>query len=213
MNNSKTFILILGFSLLSKMGNGTDLVRPVGTLTAEISGTDIGGQDLRERRPNQLEFILKAHKYPVAVYEEWNSWGFYARTFFAHDVNNPKLKYKIERTSNGWDSNYPSTQIIYIGEPLVTKINFCDGSWYIDPLLSQGKDHRLILQGQYRVFDTDHFGNDIKNMNGPPWQGNLETNKIEITIPRDLVKCLNNYEIWFYQKKHPSAPIEPKLGL
>jgi hypothetical protein len=65
----------------------TALALPDKSLTAEI----------RKLKDGKLEFILKAGKEDISFYQEWNSWGWFARYFVAYDRNHPKTKYLIHR--------------------------------------------------------------------------------------------------------------------
>ncbi len=162
-----------------------------GRLTARIEGDEHRLFELKKGSPKKLRFILEAHERAVNVYEEWNSWGYFARSFTAVDKADPKIRYEISRTNGIWDYNFASTIKIKADETLVTNINFLDGTWEIVPKPSTNKDLNLVLQGYFDLKQSND-GQIVNRLNlsmhGNSWLGHLDTNKIDFIVRKEAIK-------------------------
>ncbi len=181
-----------------EVGRCSDNTLANGLLIAQIKGDNYGLVELNKNTPHKLHFVLKAYKNDVIVYEDWNSWGFFARTFTAVDKNNQKIKYEIFRNCNVWTHNFPSTVKIKSGQDFVTDIDFFDGTWSFVPRPSSEKDRVLILQGYFDLEESNgRRVNDIDfKIWGRSWFGHLVTNKIEIKIPKGSLKYFYKPNPW-----------------
>lgn len=199
--NKKDLLAILGFvlgiSFVFEVGWCSDPNFSNDLLIAQIKGDNHGQFELKKYSPHKLQFILRACKKEIVVFEDWNSWGYFARSFTAIDKHLPNKKYEITRNCNGWTRNFPSTIKIEVGQDLVTDIDLLDGTWSFTPELSPEKNYDLILQGHFDLEEsTDGFKVDELNLKiwGHSWRGHLVTNKIEITIPKEAQKYFYKHD-------------------
>src|ERR1039457_6484876 len=72
----------------------------------ELRGNDNGNIYLGEFRPNNFHFILTSDKNGLKVFQEWCSWGYYARWFEAVDEEDPHRRYRIARRGGAWTKNF-----------------------------------------------------------------------------------------------------------
>ena len=87
---------------------------------------------------SHLHFVLLSKRSGIDVYEDWNSWGYFTRSFSATDAQS--RHFEITRRPRGWDRNFPSVTTLNSGQFLITDIYLCDGSWRVSP--------RMTIPGQ-----------------------------------------------------------------
>ncbi len=133
---------------------------------------------------NNFHFILRTEGKNLRVFYEWNSWGWYARSFSAVDRYDPKKTYKILRRSGTWDKNAPAFHEIKPGDMLVTDINLIDGTWKIEPPLEKEAAHRLMVTGHFSVKEST----DSKKLK--VWTGELSSEAEEIVLQKECVPVL-----------------------
>jgi hypothetical protein len=63
---------------------------------------------------HHLHFLLFSNQAGLKVYEDWNSWGYFAPSFKAEDGN--CRTYDITRRGRDWDKNFPSTVTLDKGD-------------------------------------------------------------------------------------------------
>lgn len=137
---------------------------------------------------SHLHFILLSGRDDIRVFANWNSWGYFARTFTLTD-SSPN-KYRVTARDHVWDKNYPGTVTIKGGEVLVTDIYLCDGSWQVSP--------KLPLKESYWTF-TGHFAQRQETdplyvlnfkTNGV-WHGTIDSPPVRLAFTIDCVGQLN----------------------
>lgn len=195
------FILVsfvLGVVLTDRFEKKTGYSLSKGELIAEIPIGEYGEVNLCKGCKGGFHFVLTARNESIRVYEEWNSWGWFARTFTAQDEEDPLSKYYIYRQRGTWDANYPSTYEIEAGKYLITDIDLCDRTWTIEPKLNEKRDHRLIMQGHFDVKPAKD--DDLAKVNsgtfGLSWTGHLDTNKFKVVISKESASILNHPMDW-----------------
>jgi hypothetical protein len=117
------------------------------------------------------------------VYEDWNSWGYYARSFKVTDRNSKT--YEISRRESEWDRNFPSTATLNKGDFLITDVYLCDGIWRVSPKLPTGQTLTLRLTGRFTMqADKKETIRDL-------WTGQIESAPIEAYLDKRCVDVLN----------------------
>lgn len=150
-------------------------------LRCELRANDHGGIRFSTDR-SHLHFILFSDVAGLKVYEEWNSWGYYARSFLATD---PESKtYRIARREGGWDKNFPSMNTLNKGEFLITDVYLCDGTWRVSPKLAAGPA-TLRLVGQFQIQASED------TTNAGVWTGQIDSSPVEVSLEKQCVMRLN----------------------
>ena len=98
---------------------------------------------------HHLHFLLFWQTSAVKVYQDWNSWGYYARSFVGGDVKGQT--YEVAARPTEFTKNSPSTVAFKAGDFLITNVYLCDGSWYVSPKLPSGQPATLSLTGRFRI--------------------------------------------------------------
>jgi hypothetical protein len=136
-----------------------------------------------------LHFLLFWGEKGVKVYQDWNSWGYYARSLVGTDASSPT--YELARRETGFTKNYPSTDALNPGEFLITDVYPCDGSWYVSPKLPSGQDATLRLAGSFRIPADQDAGKHAV------WTGDIQSAPIEVYLDKNCVGALNAKR-WHY---------------
>lgn len=104
--------------------------KPAADLRCELQ---LDHEVLTTHPQNHLHFLLLSERDGLKVYDQWNMWGYFARTF---DLTVAGTRnYQVTRRDRVWDSNFPKSVTIDRGEVLVTDIYLCDGTWGVSPKL------------------------------------------------------------------------------
>ena len=199
--SSLCLALVISFSLvIPSLAAGINPKSPTDQVKKNTANILLAAE-IKSLNNGKIQFVLKAGKKDVEVYQDWNSWGWFARSFTATDKFDSKIKYELFRPRNVWAKNFPSTDKVKAGEVFVTDINLCDGTWSIEPRLKSGKDHYLLLCGHFDIVEEkqkkkltkeeekfEKFKNDLY---GDSWTGHLDTNAVEIMIPNDCIASLD----------------------
>jgi hypothetical protein len=168
-------------------------------LKAEIIGNKDGQILVDKNYKKGFQFILKAGSKKMSVFEGNNMWNYSNRSFTAEDKTDRKSKYKIYRFQTSWLKNFPVTHEIEPNDFIIEEINFCDGTWTIDPPLPKGKDHHLLLRGHYDVDDPKNDSVIMRHLKmgiiKAPWFGHLDTNTIEMTIKKNAVNFFKAVDV------------------
>ena len=145
------------------------------------------------RRPDHLHFLLFSDRDGIKVYQSWNSWGYYARSFSAMDA--ASKAYEIKHREGEWAKNAPTTHAINKGDFLIEDIYLCDGTWRITPQLPVGQPAKLRIIGRFQN-QTDKDA-----MNTGVWTGQIESKSLEIALEKECVDRLNAERgqgpVWF----------------
>jgi hypothetical protein len=198
MNKTKiTFLcfLILLIYVKHVFGDAKNLegIENVAELTAEIRSDENGKILVDKTHPKSFQFVLVAGSKQISVFDGHNMWNYSSRSFTAEDEIDRKLKYKFFRFQVGWNSNFPITTKIIPSGNLIEEIDFCDGTWSVDPPLSEGQDHHLLLKGHYDVENPNIDSIVLEDVSigtiDEPWFGHLETNVIKMVIKKNSVNC------------------------
>jgi len=152
-------------------------------LRCELREPDRGSVNYSIHNPRHLHFLLFSDADGLKVYEEWNSWGYYARSFVATDAES-KI-YEISRRKAIWTVNFPSTDTLNKGEFVITNIYLCDGSWRISPKLPAGQPAELRIVGRFKSQE------DKDAVSAGVWTGQIESKPVEVFLEKECVDRLN----------------------
>lgn len=140
-----------------------------------------------ERR-SHLHFLLFSNRAGLKVYQDWNSWGYYARSFIAKDEDSKR--YEITRRESEWDRNFPSTDTLNKGGFLITDVYLCDGTWRASPKLPKRQTVNLQLVGRFTMkAEKNGLPTDASTAN--VWTGQIESAPVEVYLDRHCVDALN----------------------
>ena len=122
----------------------------------------------------------------LKVFQEWNSWGFYARSFLAVDEKDKAKRYRLAPTeSDLGDKNFAATHLLNTGQFLITDIHLCDGYWAVEPKLPEDVPARLTLTGIFEIkADAESKAQNV-------WTGRIESEPKSVFIDRFCVRRLN----------------------
>jgi hypothetical protein len=134
---------------------------------------------------SHLHFVLLSKHVGIDIYEDWNSWGFFTRTFSVTDSQSRHFEI-ARRPPRGWDRNFPSVTTLDAGQFLVTDIYLCDGSWRVSPRMAIPSGQKLTVIGRFKQERDDGF------QLGNPWIGNIESTPVELTLSQACIGSLNS---------------------
>lgn len=159
--------------------------RFVNDLRVELSAGSYDDDSRPLLTPNSgahLHFILFSNRDGLKVYERWNLWGYFLRSFSAEDANGKKFEITV-RGGEHWTRNFPSTHTIDKGDVLVTNEYIC--GMRVSPMLPESpKGIVLRLTGRFAIQDTPANRAAV-------WTGNVETPSIEVMLDKACVAALN----------------------
>ena len=139
---------------------------------------------------NHLHFLLLSEQDGLKVYEDWNMWGYFARTF---DLTVSGTKhYQVTRRDRVWDKNFPKTVTLNRGAVLVTDIYLCDGTWRISPKLPV-QEVSVRMVGRYTLRPRTGISADPSWY--PPedvWVGTISSAPVELELSKGCVLRLNS---------------------
>jgi hypothetical protein len=153
-------------------------------LRCELRPSDHGGMWFSPERRSHLHFLLLSNHTGLKVYEDWNSWGYYARSFRVIDEHSKT--YEITRRESEWDRNFPSTDTLNKGDFLITDVYLCDGTWRVSPKLPTGQTLTLRLVGRF-IMQADRK-EAIRDL----WTGQIESAPVEGYMDKRCVDVLND---------------------
>jgi hypothetical protein len=157
-------------------------------LRCELRASDHAGMWFSPDQRSHLHFLLFSNRAGVEVYEDWNSWGYFARSFIAKDEHS--RIYEITRRESGWDKNYPSTDTLNTGDVLITDIFLCDGTRRVSPKLPKGPTVNLQLLGRFTMKEEKN-GLPTDAWTANVWTGQIESAPVELHLDRHCVDALN----------------------
>ena len=160
------------------------------TLRAELRANE-NGMILLDTNPKlanrRMHFILHSTKNGTQVYRADNSWGDSTRAFDLVQEHEYGMVYRLQRRSQEYAKNAPMVREINKGEFLITEINFCDGTWRIDPLFQPERSRRLFITGHFEIKPGG-----VSAWGGPVWTGKISSNTLEVYLELDCRALLNN---------------------
>jgi hypothetical protein len=134
-------------------------------------------------RRSHLHFLLLSNRTGLKVYQDWNSWGYFARSFKVKDEHSKT--YEITRRDKDWTKNFPSTDTLDKGDFVITDVDLCDETWRVSPKLPIGQDLKLRLVGRF-IMQADKK-EPIKDL----WTGQIESAPVEAYVDKRCVDVLN----------------------
>lgn len=165
--------------------------KPAAGLRCELQ---LSKEVLTTHAQSHLHFLLFSERDGLKVYDEWNSWGYFARTF---DVSVSETQnYQLTRRDRTWDSNFPKSVTIDRGLVLVTDIYLCDGTWRVSPKLPV-QEVSVRMVGRYT----------LRPRTGPSalpsfypvedvWVGTINSAPVELSMSKGCVLRLNSDRRW-----------------
>jgi hypothetical protein len=152
-------------------------------LRCELRPSEHAGVWFSPEQRSHLHFLLLSNRTGLKVYQDWNSWGYYARSFKGKDEHSKP--YEITRRESEWDKNFPSTDTLNKGDFLVTDVYLCDGTWRASPELPTGQNLTLRLVGRF-IIQADKK-ETIRDL----WTGQVESSPVEVHVDKRCVDVLN----------------------
>ena len=141
--------------------------------------------DLTTDPRSHLHFVLLSKRDRIDTYEDWNSWGYFTRSFTATDSQARHFEI-TRRPPLGWDRNFPSVTTLNNGQFLITDIYLCDGSWRVSPRMAISSGQKLTVVGRFKQERDDGF------QLGNPWIGSIESAPVELTLGEGCITRLNS---------------------
>ena len=137
---------------------------------------------------SHFHFLLLSERDGLKVYDEWNMWGYFARTFNL-TVGGTK-NYQVTRRDRVWNSNFPKSVKIDRGEVLVTDIYLCDGTWHISPKLPVRGVYVSVI-GRYTLKPrtaADPSSYPLEDV----WVGTINSPPVELYLGKGCILRLNS---------------------
>jgi hypothetical protein len=174
-------LLVLGITKEAFTDSIDNVNRSDAVLRCEIRGS----KGNKEIGPGEhIQFALYSNQDGLKVFQDWNSWGYFARSFDARENGmQDKLPrfYRIQRWARPWAGNGPTTDIVNAGRLLITDINLCDGTWYSTPSLPDSASLHLVLNPIFEIEpNTDAARLGV-------WTGRITGEPKEILIEKDCI--------------------------
>jgi hypothetical protein len=161
--------------------------KPAAGLHCELQ---LNSEVLTTHPQSHLHFLLFSEQDGLKVYEDWNMWGYFARTFDLTVSEN--RNYQVTRRERGWDKNYPKAVTINRGRVLVTDIYLCDGTWRVSPKLPV-QEVSVRMAGRYTL--RPRTGVSAAPSFYPledVWVGTINSAPVELYLSNECVLQLNS---------------------
>jgi hypothetical protein len=138
---------------------------------------------------SHLHFLLFSERDGLKVYDERNSWGYFARTF---DLTVSASKnYQLTRRDQVWTRNFPKSVTIDRGGVLVTDIYLCDGTWRVSPKMPV-QEVSVRMVGHYTLKPRTGPGADASFYPlEDVWVGTTSSAPVELYLSKECVHRLN----------------------
>jgi hypothetical protein len=159
-----------------------------GDLICTLQSNSYPYSDLTTGRRSHLHFILLSNRDGINIYEDWNSWGYFTRSFIATDSQSRHFEI-TRRPPLGWLRNFPSVTTLNNGQFLITDIYLCDGSWRVSPRMSIASGQELKVVG--RLKQEREEGEEFQIF-GTPWIGSVESSPVELTLSKGCIMSLDS---------------------
>jgi hypothetical protein len=138
---------------------------------------------------SHLHFVLLSKRDGSNIFEDWNSWGYFTRSFTATDSQSRHFEI-TRRPAVEWTRNFPSVTHLNNGQFLITDIYLCGGSWRVSPKMPISSRQKLTVVGLFKQQRDE--GDDRLLIFGNPWIGSIESSPVELTLSRDCITSLNS---------------------
>jgi hypothetical protein len=143
--------------------------------------------DLTTDARSHFHFVLLSKRDGIEAYQDWNSWGYFTRSFTATDSQSRHFEI-TRRPEFEFVTDSPSWTTLKNRQLLITDIYLCDGSWHVSPRMAISSGRKLTVIGRFKQ-ERDHgtlpiFGN--------PWVGSIESAPVELTLGKSCVTSLNS---------------------
>lgn len=156
-----------------------------GSLVCILQANSYPYSEMTANPRSHIHFVLLSQRAGIDIYEDWNSWGYFTRTFTVTDSQS--RHFEITRTPPlGWDRDFPSFTTLNSGQALVTDIYLCDGSWRVSPRLLVASGQKLTLIGRFKQERDEGF------QFGKPWIGNIHSAPTEIAFSKGCITSMNS---------------------
>lgn len=143
--------------------------------------------DLTTDARSHFHFVLLSKRDGVEAYEDWNSWGYFTRSFTTTDSQSRHFEI-TRRPEFEFVTDSPSWTTLNSGQFLITDIYLCDGSWHVSPSMAISSGRKLTVVGRFKQ-ERDHAKLPIF---GNPWIGSIESAPVELTLGETCVTSLNS---------------------
>ena len=184
-------LLFLASSLIAQGQLSKQAASLLDPLRCELQATN--ADTLSVKPWSHINFILLSGHDGLRVFTDWNSWGYFARSFTLTDSDSNK--HLVTARDHLWDKNYPATVTIDRGEVLVTDVYLCDGSWQVSPKLPLKENYWTVTGHFAQHQETDPlFVRNFKT--DKVWQGAIDSPPVQLVLTKDCVRRLNA------EKKH-----------
>ena len=159
-----------------------------GDLTCTLQLNSYPYSDLTTDARSHLHFVLLSKRDGIDIYEDWNEWGYFTRSFTAMDSQSRHFEI-TRRPALGWDRNFPSMTTLNNGQSLITDIYLCDGSWRVSPRMAISSGRKLIIVG--RLKQERDEGDELFQLRNP-WIGSVESSPVELTLSKGCITRLDS---------------------
>jgi hypothetical protein len=160
-----------------------------GDLICTLQSNSYPYSDLTTDRRSHLHFTLLSNRDGINAYEDWNSWGYFTRSFTATDSQSRYLEI-TRRPALGWDRNFPSVTTLNKGQFLITDIYLCDGSWRVSPRMALSSGQKLMIAGRFKQEREE--GDEQFQIFGKPWIGSIESSPVEVALSKGCIASLDS---------------------
>jgi hypothetical protein len=114
---------------------------------------------------------------PQKVWEGWNSWGYYARSFeLSQDEGKHWIVAKLKETV--FTRNFPSFQTINPSDVLVLDVFFGDDRIWDGFPLRRGHENKVLLRAVFEISES------AESKEYGVWTGRVDSDAIEVTFVR-----------------------------
>jgi hypothetical protein len=139
------------------------------------SSSGVGGITMAERKPDEFYVVLtNISEQPQAVFEQWNSWGYFAVSFEFTRDDGGKVTVFHKRTVV-FTKNNPSTFVVAPGEYQVFPIRL-DKWWEAQPALRKTAEMSVKVKAIYEVSATPESAKQ------GVWTGRVESKTYDYTL-------------------------------
>lgn len=136
---------------------------------------------------SHLHFVLLSKRDGIKKYEDWNSWGYFTRSFTATDSQSRHFE-TTKRPAVECVTDSPSWTTLNNGQVLITDIYLCDGGWSVSPRMAISSGRKLTVVGHFKQ-ERDH--GELPTF-GDPWIGSIDSAPVELTLGERCIANLNS---------------------
>jgi hypothetical protein len=127
-------------------------------------------------------FTVTSGRAGLIIFKDWNSWGYFERSFTAFVDGDRSKTFTIQKRPRGWRGNFPATLTLERGASLETVIDVCDGTWFADPATRGNPDSPVTLVPSFRIEPTPESTH--------VWTGHVTGAPIDVYLSRHCRKRL-----------------------